>query len=94
MFAYRAGYKHVATGVHAQALDFPAAISWGRDLPEARRALASALVEVAESLLADCLPLPVPDPSADDPAMDIVEAIYLRLDASSQAEPAPVGAVA
>jgi hypothetical protein len=40
MICYKAGYKHVATGVHAQVLDFPAAITCAADLDGARRLLA------------------------------------------------------
>ena len=94
MIAYRAGYKQVKTGIHAQALDFPGAISWGGNLAEARAALASALVDVAESLLADGLPLPVPDPHAVDPEMDVVEPIYFHLAASSSERETPLAAVA
>ncbi len=39
MIRYKAGYKYVATGVHAQVLDFPAAISWATDLEQARQML-------------------------------------------------------
>ena len=58
---YKAGYKYVSTGIHAQVLDFPAAITWGADLDEARRSLASALVDVAEAAVELGQPLPIPD---------------------------------
>ena len=48
MLRYKAGFKFVASGVHAQVLDFPAAITWAPDLEQARRALATALVDAAE----------------------------------------------
>ncbi len=35
MLQYKAGNKYVETGVHAQVLDFPAAITWGADLNQA-----------------------------------------------------------
>ena len=48
MLRYKAGYKYVNGGVHAQVLDFPAAITWAGDLEEARRLLGIALVDVAD----------------------------------------------
>ena len=42
MLQYKAGYKFVNGGVHAQVLDFPEAISCGSDLEDARRMLGSA----------------------------------------------------
>ena len=55
MLKYKAGYKYVDGGVHAQVLDFPAAITCARDLDEARRLLGIALVDVAEAAATDCL---------------------------------------
>jgi len=86
MVKYKAGYKYVATGVHAQVLDFPAAISWGADLAEARQALTVALVDVAEAAVESGQPLPAPDMSVSNPDMDIEEPIYLHLVASSEAD--------
>ncbi len=37
MLRYKAGYKYVNSGIHAQVLDFPAANTMGADLDEARR---------------------------------------------------------
>ena len=48
MIRYKAGYKYVATGVHAQVLDFPAAITCADDLDAARRLLAVALAAVSD----------------------------------------------
>src|SRR3954468_19869717 len=64
MIRYKAGYKYVATGVHAQVLDFPAAITCAADLDAARRLLAVALVDVAEAAVEAGEPLPLPRPSA------------------------------
>ena len=36
MLVYKAMYKFLDQGVHAEVLDFPGAISWGPDLNEAR----------------------------------------------------------
>lgn len=93
MLRYKAGYKYVATGVHAQVLDFPAAITCAADLPAARRMLAVALADVAEAAVESGLPLPIPDPTAADPEMDIEEPIYLHLLASTEVQEVPAGAV-
>src|SRR5437016_3789881 len=62
MLQYKAGYKFVDGGVHAQVLDFPAAITCGGDLAEARQLLAVALIDVAETLLELGQPFPPPAP--------------------------------
>jgi predicted RNase H-like HicB family nuclease len=90
---YKAGYKYVATGVHAQVLDFPAAITCGPDLDAARRLLAVALADAAEGAVEAGDPLPLPDPDAADPEMDIEEPIYLHLVASTEVREVPAGAV-
>jgi hypothetical protein len=93
MLQYKAGYKFVSGGVHAQVLDFPAAISCGADLDDARRMLGLALVDVAETLLGLGEPLPRPDPAVSDPEMDLEEPIYLHLVASSEVSQEPAGVV-
>ena len=89
MLRYKAGYKYVEGEVHAQVLDFPAAITCGSDLAETRQLLAVALVDVAETLLELGQPLPVPNPQLSDVEMDIEEPIYLHLRASSGVEEVP-----
>ena len=93
MLRYKAGYKFVGTGTHAQVLDFPAAISWGADLDEARYALALALVDVAEAAVESGQLLPIPDPTVTNPEMDIEEPIYLHLGASTEVREVPAGVV-
>lgn len=44
MLTYKAMYKYLDEGVHAEVLDFPGVITFGGNLQEARRLLASALV--------------------------------------------------
>ena len=51
MLTYRAMYKYLDKGVHAEVLDFPGVITCGENLEEARRLLASALVDMAETNL-------------------------------------------
>lgn len=91
MIQYKAGYKFVDGGVHAQVLDFPAAITCGGDLAEARALVAVALIDVAETLLEMGQPLPRPNPQATDANMDIEEPIYLHLRASTAVDVVPTG---
>lgn len=91
MLQYKAGYKFVEGGVHAQVLDFPSAISCGADLDEARQMLAFALVEVAETLVGAGAAMPKPDPTVSDPEMDVEEPIFLHLAASSEVSQEPAG---
>ena len=79
MLTYKAMYKMIDEGVHAEVLDFPGAISFGADLAEARRMLASALVDMAETNLLRGEPLPIPDPNCTDPEADLEEPIHLLL---------------
>jgi hypothetical protein len=94
MLKYKAGYKFVDGGVHAQVMDFPAAITCAADLTEARRSLAAALLDVAETRVELGQALPTPNPNASDPDMDFEEPIYLHLSASSDVEHVPAGEVA
>ena len=93
MICYKAGYKYVTTGVHAQVLDFPAAITCAADLDSARQLLAVALADIAEATVDAGDPLPLPDPMATDAEMDIEEPIYLHLVASTAVNMVPAGAV-
>ena len=93
MLQYKAGYKFLDASVHAQILDFPAVISCGADLDDARRMLGLALVDVAETLLALGEALPRPDPEVSDPEMDLEEPIFLHLRASSEVSQQPAGVV-
>jgi predicted RNase H-like HicB family nuclease len=93
MMQYKAGYKFVDGGVHAQVIDFPAAITCADDLSQARRLLALALMDVAEAALETGLALPVPNPLAADADMDLEEPIYLHLQVSSDVQEVPSGVV-
>jgi predicted RNase H-like HicB family nuclease len=94
MLQYKAGYKFVEGAVHAQVLDFPAAITCGADLNEARHLLAVALIDVAESYLEEGQPLPRPNPGMTNLEMDVEEPIYLHLKASTEITEVPAGVVA
>ena len=84
MLVYKAMYKFLDDGVHAEVLDFPGVISWGSDLDEARRLLSSALVDMAELNLERGEPLPQANATATDPDSDLEEPIYLLLQAASR----------
>ena len=84
MLTYRAMYKFLPDGVHAEVLDFPGVISCGMDLEDARSMLRSALVDMAETNLLQGEPLPPPNPQSSDPQADLEEPIHLLLSAASQ----------
>ncbi len=89
MLTYKAMYKFVPGGVHAEVLDFPGAMTCAEDLPEARRLLASALVDMAETCLLRGEPLPRPDPACTDSEADLEEPLYLLLDAAFRIKQVP-----
>ena len=89
MLTYRAMFKFVNGGVHAEVLDFPGVISVGRDLDDARNMLASALVDMAETNLLADEPLPRPDPTRTDPESDLEEPIHLLLTATTKVAVTP-----
>jgi predicted RNase H-like HicB family nuclease len=93
MLTYKAMYKFLEPGVHAEVLDFPGTISCGETLQEARRLLASALVDMAETALLKGEPLPQPDPSCTDPEADVEEPIHLLLTAASHISVVPQTAI-
>jgi predicted RNase H-like HicB family nuclease len=82
MLMYKEMYVFCDDGVHGQVLDFSGAISCGADLEEARRMVAGALVDMAETniLLGESLPLP--DPTCADKEADLEVPIYLLLTAT------------
>jgi predicted RNase H-like HicB family nuclease len=89
MLTYKAMYKVDPDGVHAEVLDFPGAITCADTMEEARRLLASALVDMAETNLLHGEPLPTPNPQAHDIEADIEEPIYLLLSAASRVTTVP-----
>jgi len=93
MLTYKAMYKYFDDGVHAEVLDFPGVITCGANLEEARRLLASALVDMAETALLHGEPLPHPDSNRSDPEADIEEPIHLLLTATSRVTLVPQDAV-
>ena len=92
MLVYKAMYRYLDDGVHAEVLDFPGVISWGEDLEQARRLLASALVDMAEVGLERGESLPLADPTATDPESDLEEPIFLLFQATSRVAVVPQNA--
>jgi len=64
--------------VVAEAFDFPGAVTQAFDLPDARLMIASAMEDLAECLLEEGKPLPVPDGAASTQA-DLVELVPLSI---------------
>ena len=89
MLTYKAMYKELEEGIHGEVLDFPGVITWGHDLNEARRLLAGALVDMAETHWLEGEPLPPPDSTRTDPDADLEEPIHLLLTATSHVDTIP-----
>ena len=89
MLTYKAIYKFLPDGVHGEVLDFPGTITCGKDLEDARRLLAGALVDMAETNLSIGEALPRPDASLNDVDADLEEPIHLILTASSRVKVVP-----
>ena len=92
MLVYKAMYRFLDDGAHAEVLDFPGVISWGTNLNEARQLLSSALVDMAELNLERGEPLPQPNSAATDPESDLEEPIYLLPQATSRVTLVPQNA--
>ncbi len=90
MLTYKALYKFLDHGVHAEVLDFPGTITCGVNLEEARRLLAGALADMAETSLLRDEPLPQPDPSLTDLEADREEPMHLLLTAASHVRIVPL----
>ena len=69
--------------VVAEVLDFPGVCSQGFDLADARVMISSALEEMAQLMIEEGRPLPVPDPAAAAPDADLVELLPLSVEVVS-----------
>ena len=67
--------------VVAEALDFPGAVTQGFDLPDARLMIASALEDLAQALLEEGRPLPVPSDEVHSDDADLIELAPLSIHA-------------
>lgn len=65
--------------VVAEALDFPGAVSQGFDLADARLMIASAMEDLAQLLLEDGKPLPIPNTDAAASDSDLIELVPLSV---------------
>lgn len=65
--------------VVAEALDFPGAVSQGFDLQDARSMIASALEDLAQLLLEEGKPLPIPAETAQSLDADLIEMVPLSV---------------
>jgi predicted RNase H-like HicB family nuclease len=69
--------------VVAEVLDFPGAVSQGFDLPDARLMIASAMEDLAQILLEEGKPLPVPNADATALDADLIEIVPLSVHVGS-----------
>ena len=69
--------------VVAEALDFPGAVTQGFDPPDARLVIASALEDLAQALIEEGKPLPVPSEDAHGPGADLIELVPLSVQAGT-----------
>jgi predicted RNase H-like HicB family nuclease len=69
--------------VVAEALDFPGAVTQGFDLPDARLMIASALEDIAQLLLEEGKPLPIPREDAQNRDADLIELVPLSVHAGA-----------
>jgi predicted RNase H-like HicB family nuclease len=69
--------------VVAEALDFPGAVTQGFDLADARLMIASALEDLAQLLLEEGKPLPVPSEDAQSADAALIELVPLSVHAGT-----------
>jgi len=77
MLTYRSSYKWSEGIVLGEVLDFPGTIAYGNSLDEARRNLAAALRDMAETRLLQGRALPIPDAAVTDNEAEVEESIHL-----------------
>ena len=77
-------YKYLDEGVHAEVLDFPGVITCGTNLEEARRLLASALTDMAETNLLLDESFPRPGTTITDLDADLEKPICLSRHVTKQ----------
>ena len=71
--------RAVGEMVVAEALDFPGAVTQGFDLPDARLMIASAMEDLAQSLVEQGKPLPIPNAEAAASDADLIELVPLSV---------------
>lgn len=65
--------------VVAEAIDFPGVVSQGFDLPDARLMIASAMEDIAEVMLDEGRPLPIPSLAVPAHDGDLLELVPLSV---------------
>ncbi len=93
MLTYTSSYKSAEGIIMGEVLGFPGTIAYGNTLDEARRNLAAALRDMAETNLLKGEPLPIPNLKETRADAELEEPIHLVLQAGQQLEIA-VGAAA
>ena len=79
MLTYKSAYKWEDGVCLGEVLDFPGTVAAGDSLPSARKNLAAALRDMAETNLLRGEPLPIPNSALTDQVSEIEEPIYLVL---------------
>jgi predicted RNase H-like HicB family nuclease len=79
MLTYKAAYRWTEGIYLGEVLGFPGTVSFGHTLDEARKNLAGALHDMAETNRVRGERLPLPNPSRSDPEADLEEPIDLRM---------------
>ncbi len=69
--------------VVAEALDFPGAVTQGFDLQDARLMITSALEDLAQTMLEEGKPLPVPAGDTSNVDADFIELVSLSVHAGT-----------
>jgi predicted RNase H-like HicB family nuclease len=92
MLTYKVAYYIAEDGVTAKALDFPAVLSGGKDLDEARMMVRSALAEVTQYFIETSRVIPSPNPNANDASADLIEPLTLEFAVTSTTDPVAVRA--
>lgn len=86
MLKYKSAFKWEDGVCLGEVLDFPGTVACGDSLDLARSALAEALRDMAETNILRGEPLPLPDPSQNDPGAELSEPIYLILQTGQRLE--------
>lgn len=77
MLIYKSAYKWEEGVCLGEVLDFPGTVAAGESLHDARKNLAAALRDMAETNLLRGEALPLPNPMATEASSELEEPIYL-----------------
>ncbi len=79
MLTYKASFKEVEGIIIGEVLDFPGTVSYGKTLPECRKNLAEAPVDMAETNLMRNETLPLPNPELSNADADLEEVMLYSM---------------